>query len=62
MRTIREWLNELPDKERAKAFKYEKPEWDYSKSTMYEAMYWAFIWSETKEGYEYWAEIATRYK
>lgn len=61
MKTIRTWLNELPTNEREKAFRYEKPEWDNWKvNAMNVAIGLAFLWPDNE--FEYWAEIANRYK
>ncbi len=65
MKTIRAWLNELPEKERKKAFRYEQHWWDqieHGEMNMKAAITSAFPWFITKEGHEYWSEIADRYK
>lgn len=53
-KTVREWLEELPDGYREKALK----NWENSKEPdLSRAIYVAFDWEETPEGFDFWAEV-----
>jgi hypothetical protein len=61
MKTIREWLNELPEDVRDKAIantseellKFEESE------DLRDALLAAFIWMPSNEGFDYWFKIYT---
>jgi len=62
MKTIREWLNELPEKERARAFNNVNPEMlEATYPSMHAALHRAFVWADSKEKHEYWNKIANQY-
>lgn len=55
MKTIREWLNDLPEDIRVRAFRNAKPELiELEKSNLERALSGAFVWSDTIEGHEFW--------
>ena len=62
MKTVREWLNELPELIRSRAIRnaedYHKPFLDESEIRLRQAVSGAFIWHETPEGYEFWNAVA----
>lgn len=65
MKTIKEWLNELPEPIRGKAFN-NVPEcgtvvWEIPATSMYDAIVGAFIWKDTPQGYDYWTLMAESY-
>lgn len=63
MKTIREWLNELPDflRKRALANEIHKTQWypwdGGNYRSIQAALYDAFYWSETLEGNNYWKKV-----
>lgn len=61
-KTIREWLNELPEPADKKSIEYFErthgKEADRKCGSMLFAICSAFPWEFTDEGYEYWAELA----
>lgn len=61
-KTIREWLNELPDPYRSRAImnaeNYHKPFLDESEINLREAVLGAFVWYETPEGDEFWSRVS----
>jgi len=57
MKTIKEWLSELPEPARSQALdNYEGPE-NRMASSILEALMIAFIWEATVEGWDYWNNI-----
>ena len=69
MKTIREWLEELPEPYRTQAIdNYENPECNMYKrgdwtepekkqESLVDAIYDAFIWLRTPEGFQYWVDF-----
>lgn len=63
MKTIREWLEELPEPYRSQALenamKYNPT--DIDKTPIYQTLTCAlresFIWGQTEQGYKYWSDI-----
>lgn len=65
MKTIRQWLNELPMPERDKAFRHEQYWWsdiEFAEPSLIRAVNNAFTWHDSRERHEYWSGIADRYK
>lgn len=63
MKTIEEWLNELPEPERALALFNLNPKKQQIKTDdLSIALDHAFDWDGTPEGYHYWDEIYERVK
>ena len=59
-KTIKEWLEELPDGYRERALaNCEHPEEDVSSMAM--AIRRAFVWDSTTEGIEFWAGVHNNY-
>ena len=61
MKTIKEWLMELPDPVRSRALKYESEpidNWNETTYNMNKALLHAFKWVATKEGSDYWGYVA----
>lgn len=57
-KTIKEWLQELPEELREKALGYTHEELlDIEISSLRGALYGAFAWEETPEGHTYWCNI-----
>ena len=60
-KTIREWLNELPEPIRSRAIRNaencHKPLLDKSEISLREAVSAAFIWINTPEGLGYWSSV-----
>ena len=62
MKTIREWLQELPDGYRERALVQADAETlDIYESDMSDALYSFKTWAETEEGYEFWGEVRQHY-
>lgn len=66
MKTIKEWLNELPESIRREAFNNEPKHistvvWETPSTSMYDAIMGAFVWKDTLQGHDYWARIAESY-
>lgn len=67
MKTIREWLNELPEPERSHAIVASKEQCgdvllnSKSNSLLY-ALEKGFIWGDTVQGNRYWMDICSRLK
>jgi hypothetical protein len=59
--TIKEWINYLPEPYRSQALKYEHISWRSKVASMYTALFVAFSWDRSEEGFEYWDEVADRY-
>lgn len=61
-KTIREWLNDLPEPISSRAIKnaegYHKPFLDESEISLREAVLGAFAWDETPEGDEFWCSVS----
>ena len=62
MKTIREWLNELPEPIRSRAIRNTENESDTLLDTITDvnfknALWVAFIWSNTPEGHNYWGSV-----
>lgn len=61
MKTIREWLETLPDGIRERAIKNaEDSKWDVlgqCDDSLSQALRGAFIWSDTKENHAFWSEV-----
>lgn len=56
MKTNKEWLEELPEPIRSEALANLDTHINYL--TLLDAIYSSFVWASTKEGHDYWAEIA----
>lgn len=63
-KTVKEWLQELPEPYRTKALKYAALEGSENLTlpSMTEALRYAFRWSQTVQGTEYWVELKRRYE
>ena len=64
MKTIKEWLMELPEPIRSRALKYESDpidNWNETTYNMNNALLCAFKWVATKEGGDYWAKVSWGY-
>jgi hypothetical protein len=59
MKTIREWLNELPEDVRDKAIANTEENVLAIKfyTNLADALNGAFIWEESQQGFDYWNEI-----
>lgn len=61
-KTIREWLNELPEPDNKKAIRYYEQNHEdepmMKVGSLLFALFSAFPWGFTDEGYEYWAKYA----
>lgn len=56
MKTVREWLNELPDGYRERAIaNCQNP--NAETGSLREALFGAFAWWDSKEGYEFWDKV-----
>jgi len=60
MKTTEKWFNTLPKEIKKRAFGNVNANWklEYKHSSLFEAVVFAFVWSETLEGQDYWSEIA----
>lgn len=56
-KTIKEWLNELPEPYRSQAMKYEGSHWDKELPSLKDALGSSFTWADKKEGLEYWLNL-----
>lgn len=62
MKTIREWLEELPVTYRNKALEYLSDYMgDDECNSMVDALGNAFVWADTEEGHVYWEKVRTEY-
>lgn len=63
MKTIRDWLEELPEPYKTQAID-NAPENNLKcqDDSLHEALAGAFFWSYTKEGYDYWDNLYTKLK
>ena len=62
MKTIREWLQELPDGYRERALVQADAEaLDAPNADMSEALYGFKTWADTEEGFEFWSEVRQHY-
>lgn len=58
-KTVREWLNELPEPIRTRALKNDDGEFTYKNDfTLEDSLLKSFFWDETKEGEHYWRLVA----
>lgn len=63
MKTIKKWLETLPEPYRSQALKNFENDHDYkeyineSRSELSSALNWAFHWDQTPEGKEYWSKL-----
>lgn len=58
MKTIREWLEELPQPYRGQALANMRPQnKDIEENTLQDGLQGAFVWSKTKEGRRYWQKV-----
>lgn len=60
MKTIKEWLHELPEPYRIRALHNVKESFELleiTEDSLIEALSGAFVWSTTKEGYEFWSKF-----
>lgn len=61
MKTIKEWLEELPEPYRTQALELYDTYWgdkDVPKTvSLPEALRGAFVWGNTTQGYEYWSSL-----
>lgn len=53
-KTILEWLQELPDEYRDKAISNNQSSEKETEQRLSAALFRAFAWAETPEGYDYW--------
>ncbi len=61
-KTIKEWLEELPDGYRERAIvNTEEGMLDASRSTLLDAIYGAFIWEDSPEGHWFWKDVFDHY-
>lgn len=60
MKTIREWLELLPEPYKGQALTHSsgKESLDLEENTLFDALASAFIWNESAEGEEYWRTVA----
>ena len=61
MKTIKEWLSELPEPERSQSLKNLKNQKNKEADSMPDAILSAFVWSETEQGRKYWERIRNKY-
>lgn len=63
-KTVKEWLQELPEPYRTKALKYAALEGRENKKVidMRDALIWAFYWGQTVQGKAYWANLYSKYE
>lgn len=66
MKTVFEWLNELPEMKKLKSVyncvsQGKSSSLDEFVDSLSEALHIAFQWTDTEEGYEYWAKTADKY-
>lgn len=54
MKTIKEWISELPEPIRARAMAYEGKNWGDKEAKLCNAIGGAFFWHKSKEGHDYW--------
>lgn len=56
MKTIKEWLETLPEPYKEKALEYAALEntLETRQETLHDALHSAFIWKQTVQGFEYW--------
>lgn len=54
MKTIYEWIQELPEPHRSRAMKYEEKDWGCQKKSIKDAILCAFVWDKADEGHYYW--------
>lgn len=58
MKKVKQWLKKgLSKNDYKKAKRYENEYWKSEKIGFKEALAWAFIWSDTEEGQDYWSRI-----
>jgi hypothetical protein len=57
MKTIKEWLMELPEPVRSRALKYDKEMHKFNCGSMQSALGAAFTWHETEEKSDYWTYV-----
>ena len=58
MKTIKEWLEELPEPYRTQAINNTSEQNSLKlKSSLSDAIYSAFAWSKTPEGLQYWLDF-----
>lgn len=65
MKTIREWLSELPEPYRSQALDYENQQsscWDVLVKCKSDALSLGLVWWKTKEGYDYWDTVFSKVK
>lgn len=63
MKTVEQWLNELPEPYRTQALEQAKNSLlQMTERSMYCALSGMFTWSESHEGGEYWRQLADVYK
>ena len=58
MKTIKEWVDTLPDGIRTRAYKYKSKSWLRPKPSLREAIMSAFIWRNTAEGVSFWSLVS----
>ncbi len=66
MKTVFDWLSELPETKKLKAVyncvaQKELSILEMHVINMHEALRVAFMWADTDEGYEYWARTSDKY-
>lgn len=63
MKKVKDWLNELPEPRRSQALKnMDKVNGEIETDSVKEALFIAFSWALSPEGFEYWDSIKTIFK
>ena len=63
MKTVKEWLDELPEPYRTQALEQTSNcRLKDTEDTMYSTLMGMFVWSESHEGNEYWRQLSEVYK
>lgn len=62
MKPIKDWLETLPEPYRTEAFEeYARQPLSHSyQESLYDALWFGFVWSSSKQGHDYWQDIANR--
>lgn len=62
MKSIKHWLETLPEPYRTEAFEeYARQPLSHSyQESLYDALWFGFVWSSSKQGHDYWQDIANR--
>ena len=57
MKTIKQWLQELPEPYRTEALDNYNDRYNPVVENIFKALNYGFSWSATTQGYEYWLKI-----